>query len=218
MSARAAAARRAGNRSSMSLGGTSALSDMSNEDDERAENAQLVADLKEQLQKAEVASEQFQKQLEVLQMRLDEVLTDQSRLEERDHQRDQELQALQLEAKEFARQKRELEQSHEAEKAILLKEREQQSNKEDELQAVIRRLNDTIRQRDSRFYTGSERFGSARSRTLCSRIYSRSKKTNELQKAPVSKVSQTTKHLYPPRRPVRTSFVTNLSKSPKETG
>ena len=140
---------------SIGYGSMSALSDADAEDDARTENAQLVAELKEQLQKAELASEQYQKQLEVLQLRLDEVLTDQTRLEEQIHQRETETQALQANAKDFARQTREIEQLHEAEKALILKEREQQASKGEELQSVIRRLNGTIRQRDTRSHTGS---------------------------------------------------------------
>src|SRR5271163_4268739 len=154
-SARAAAARRAGNRMSAGFGSTSALSQDGAEDDARAEHAQLVAELKEQLQRAEFASEQYQKQLEVLQLRLDEVLIDQSRLEDQGHQRDAEIQILQANAKDFARQRKEMEQFHEAEKALILKERDQQARKEEELQVVIRRLNDTIRQRDIRFQDAS---------------------------------------------------------------
>jgi len=154
-SARAAAARRAGNRMSAGFGSTSALSEDGAEDDARAEHAQLVAELKEQLQRAEFASEQYQKQLEVLQLRLDEVLIDQTRLEEQGHQRDAEIQILQANAKDFARQRKEMEQFHEAEKALILKERDQQARKEEELQVVIRRLNDTIRQRDIRFQDAS---------------------------------------------------------------
>jgi hypothetical protein len=155
LSARAAAARRAGNRMSVGFGSTSALSEDGAEDDARAEHAQLVAELKEQLQRAEFASEQYQKQLEVLQLRLDEVLIDQTHLEEQGHQRDAEIQILQANAKEYARQMKEMEQFHEAEKALILKERDQQASKEEELQVVIRRLNDTIRQRDIRFHDAS---------------------------------------------------------------
>ena len=154
-SARAAAARRAGNRMSAGFGSTSALSADGAEDDARAEHAQLVAELKEQLQRAEFASEQYQKQLEVLQLRLDEVLKDQTRLEEQGHQRDAEIQILQANAKDFARQRKEMEQFHEAEKTLILKERDQQARKEEELQVVIRRLNDTIRQRDIRYQDAS---------------------------------------------------------------
>ena len=155
MSARAAAARRAGSRVSTGLGNMSGLSDAGAEDDARAENAQLVAELKEQLGKAELASEQYQKQLEVLQLRLDEVLSDQTRLEEQNHRQETKVQVLQANAKEFARQKREMEQFHEAEKTLILKEREQQASIEEELQSVIRRLNETIRQREVRSHVDS---------------------------------------------------------------
>ena len=155
LSARATAARRAGNRMSTGFASMSALPDDGVDDNTRAENAQLVAELKEQLQKAELASDQYQKQLEVLQMRLDEVFADQSRLEEQSHQREMEIQALQANAKDLARQKREMEQFHEAEKDLILKERGQQASKEKEMQSVIRRLNETIRQRDTRSHTAS---------------------------------------------------------------
>jgi hypothetical protein len=155
LSARAAAARRAGSRMSTGFGSMSALPDGGAEDDARAENAQLVIELREQLQKAELASEQYQKQLEVLQLRLDEVLLHQSGLEEQDHQRDMEIQALRANAKDFARQKKEMEQVHEAEKALILKDREQQALREEELHSVIHRLNETIRQRDTRSHTAS---------------------------------------------------------------
>jgi hypothetical protein len=66
-----------------------------------------------------------------------------------------EIQDLQANAKDFARQKKEMEQIHEAEKALILKDREQQAMKEEELHSVIRRLNETIRQRDTRSHTAS---------------------------------------------------------------
>ena len=200
----------------MSLGGTSALSDVSNDDDERAENMQLVADLKEQVQKAEVASEQYQRQLEVLQLRLDEILNDQGRLEERDHQRDQEIQSMQLEVKELTRQKRELAQSHEVEKAMMFKEREDQAYKEGEMQAVIRRLNETVRQRDSRFYSSSERFGSARSRKSISEARPSLKSTNKQKKARVSKASRIVRRSRQSRQQLGTNSGTILSKPTKE--
>ena len=156
LSARAAAARRAGSRMSTGFASMPALSDGdAEEEDARAGNAQFVAELKVHLQRAELASEQYQKQLEVLQLRLDEALADQTRLEEHNHQQDTAIQVLQANAADFARQRREMEQFHEAEKALLLKERERQAANEGELQSVIRRLNETIRQRDTRSRTDS---------------------------------------------------------------
>jgi hypothetical protein len=108
----------------------------------------LVAELKDQLQRAEAASDQYQKQLEILKIRLDDVLVDQTKLEEKEHQRDEEIQSLKNELKDFAKQKKEMEQLHDSEKAVILKERDEQATKEEELQAVIRRLNETLKQRE----------------------------------------------------------------------
>lgn len=115
------------------------------DEDERNANAQLMADLKEQVQRAEQASEQYRKQLESMQQRLDDATNEQTAAEERDFQRQTELDKLRAEVKDSARQRRELEMSHDSEKRLLLQERERSTTKEAELQAVIGRLNETLR-------------------------------------------------------------------------
>ena len=120
----------------------------SQEDDQRAENAQLMEDLKSQLQRAESASEQYRKQLEVLQLRLDEVTSDRNHLEERLHDQDGHISSLQLEIKDHSRQVRETEQAVEAERQLMAKEKEQQMAREEELQAIIQRLNESLKQRE----------------------------------------------------------------------
>ena len=117
----------------------------------RAENTQLVADLKDQLQKAENASDQYKKQVEILQLRLDDALKDQNSMEEDKYSQIQQVETLQAQIKEHTRERHEIEQVHEADQAALLKERAQQANKEEELQVVIRRLNETIKERETRF-------------------------------------------------------------------
>lgn len=157
VSARAAARRPGGSRSSASFGKLSSMAGIEADDDMRAENIQLVEDLKMQLQRAELASEEYQKQLNVLQMRLDEVMKEQMRMEEKEHDRENEVLDLQAEMRDTTRRRRDLEQSHEAERALMLKERDQQAAKEEELQSVIQRLNETIRQRELRTYFENER-------------------------------------------------------------
>ena len=118
------------------------------DDDTRAETAQLVDDLKSQLQKAENASEQYQKQLEVLQLRIDEVTKEYVSLEEKIHAQDAQIMSLEAGAKDYARQKREMEQSIDSERSQLAKEKEDHIVKEEELQTVIQRLNENLKQRD----------------------------------------------------------------------
>ncbi|RYO77833.1 hypothetical protein DL766_000069 [Monosporascus sp. MC13-8B] len=140
MSARAAATHRA----------SSSLSHSSDVDsDARAEAVALIDDLKERLAKADTAAEQYRKQTEVLQSRLDETLKEQAKLEERVHESEEQIEALQNEKREAARQMREMETIYEAERSSMLKEKEEMSNREEEMQAVINRLKDTLNQRNA---------------------------------------------------------------------
>jgi biopolymer transport protein ExbB/TolQ len=113
------------------LSSSSAASDA--DDDARAETVALLDDLKERLRNTESMSEQFQKQAQVLQSRLDEALQEQGKLEKRD--------AL--------RQKREMEAIYEAERSSMTKEREEMSNREEEMQTIIQRLKDSLTQRSN---------------------------------------------------------------------
>lgn len=137
---------------------TSFSVDVSGDDeDTKASNAQLIADLKEQVQKAELASEQYSKQLEVLQARFDEISNETTAAEEQTLQQQSKIEELQSLLKDSARQNREIEQEHESEKTVLLQERDRRATKEVELQSVIQRLNETIRQH------GKERLSMSRS-------------------------------------------------------
>lgn len=137
--------------------------DTSYDDDSRAEHARLVEDLRQQVQKAELASEQYQKELEILQIRLHEAVGERNILEDQISQKDIEAEAVHVETKDIMRQKKELEQNHYAEKTMMLKEREERVKKELELQGIIQRLNETIRQREMRAYVDGDRPVMARS-------------------------------------------------------
>lgn len=156
MSARAAA-RKPAIRGNSGSSGPSKATDSSYDDDSRAEHAQLVEELRQQVQKAEIASEQYQKELEILQMRLDEAVGERNILEDQVSQKDTEAEAVHAETKDIMRQKKELEQAHNTEKAMMLKEREERVNREQELQGIIKRLNETIRQKEMRTYVDGDR-------------------------------------------------------------
>jgi chromosome segregation ATPase len=129
----------------------------SSDDEARAQNAALIEELKEQLQKAETASEQYQRQLGVLQMRLDEAVTEQGKLEEQAHEKDSTLEALTTEIREHARQLRDIEQAHDQERNAMLQDKEQQASREEELQATIQRLKETVAQKDIRVNTDTDK-------------------------------------------------------------
>lgn len=127
---------------------SSSLQDDAADDDARAETAALIQELKDRLQKAEAASEEFQKQAEVLQLRLDDAVQEQGKLEERLHEEEERVEGLENEKKETVRQRRELESIYEAERAASMKEKEEASSREEEMQEIIQRLKDGLSQRD----------------------------------------------------------------------
>lgn len=143
-----AAARKPG-RSNLSVSSVPKVTNTDSSDEEaRAQNAALIEELKEQLQKAESASEQYRKQLEVLQLRLDEAIAEQTRLEDQAHEKESKIEALNSEIREHARQLRDLEQAHERERNAMLQDKEQQASREEELQATIQRLKESLAQKE----------------------------------------------------------------------
>jgi uncharacterized membrane protein YccC len=89
-------------------------------------------------------SEQFQKQAQVLQSRLDEALQEQGKLEDRLHESEERLETLENEKRDAFRQKREMEAIYEAERSSMTKEKEEMSNREEEMQTIIQRLKDSL--------------------------------------------------------------------------
>lgn len=150
MSARAAA--RKPGRSNLSTSSVPKMSanDSSSDEEARAQMASLIDDLKEQLHKAETASQQYQKQLDVLQIRLDEAVAEQAKLEEQIHDKDSKIEALNEQIREHPRIIREMQQAHDQELNALLKEKEQHVIREEELQFTIQRLKESLAQREAR--------------------------------------------------------------------
>ncbi|CAK7211423.1 hypothetical protein SBRCBS47491_001121 [Sporothrix bragantina] len=157
VSARAAAARRESllsNSTSAAGGGsaspaTNGVANTEAEEAARAETLALLDDLKERLSKAEGSSEQFQRQNDVLQARLDEAIKEHSKLEERAHEYDEQTEALKNEKREMARQIQQMETIYEAERSAMTREKEDMSNREEEMQRVIQRLKDSLAQRNA---------------------------------------------------------------------
>ncbi|KAJ5466257.1 hypothetical protein N7530_010044 [Penicillium desertorum] len=163
-----AAARKPG-RSNLSMSNVPRVSNDPSEEEARAQNAALIEELREQLQKAESASEQYQKQLGVLQMRLDEAISEQTKLEDQAHERDSRIEALNSEIRDQGRQIRDLEQNHEAERNAMLQEKEHQTSREEEMQATIQRLKDSIAQKDMRMNAEGDRHQVSRSSSFRNR-------------------------------------------------
>ena len=137
-------ARRPGYRNSASF---SKSIDMSGEQiATRGENEQLVDDLKEQLQRTEAASRQYQKQLEMTQSRLDEIFRDQLRMEEERESKSREIEGLKAEAKDHLRRYKDLGEANKHQESTILAGKEAAARKDEEHQAIIMRLSETIKQ------------------------------------------------------------------------
>lgn len=114
------------------------------DDDVRDAKAALFQDLKDRLQKAETEAEERQKIIEVLNAKLDEAVGEQAKLEERAHEEEEKVEALENMKREMTRQHRELESIYEAEQVKAMKEKEETQAREEELQETIQRLKQTL--------------------------------------------------------------------------
>lgn len=121
---------------------------MSNSDsDARAATAAALEDLQQRLEKEERQSEQYRRQSEVLQSKLDDAVKESAKLEEKVHEHDELIETLRNEKREAGRKIREMETIYEAERSAILKEKEEMSTKEEEMQMVIGRLKESLAQK-----------------------------------------------------------------------
>lgn len=151
-------ARKPANRMSSSF--TAADVEGGDDDDTKSANSQLIAELKERVLRAEQKSEQYQKQLEVMQQRLEDSAAEQTTAEERDYQRQTDNDRLRAEVKDSTRQYRELEVAYDTDRNNLLQERERQADRVIDLEAKINRLTEALRTR------GTDRMIASRSGKL----------------------------------------------------
>jgi len=124
------------------------------EDDEaKPETAALLEELKSQLRKAETASNEYQKQLLVLQSRLDETMGEQIHLEEVTQNNLEKIEFLQNENKKALKQNREIERMQEIDKNASLREIENARERELELNGIVQRLKESLPYREPRKIT-----------------------------------------------------------------
>ena len=157
-------------------------SDDASDDDARAENASLMEELRSRLLKAETASEEYQRQLNMLQANLDDSLLEHGKLEDQLHENAARIEDLEAERVQRARQKREMEDSFELERTAMAQDIAEQKVKEEEQQAVVKRLKETLTQREIRISMDEDK-GLPRSRkSTCASIRERNG-NNKFQRA-----------------------------------
>ena len=143
---------------------TTTASDEASDDDARAERVSLMDELRSRVQKAETASEEYQRQLNLLQARLDDSQQEQGKLEDRLHQSNMNIEELESDRALSARQSREMQDLYETERTSMLKDRAEQKTREDEILSANQRLKDILAQRETRSNGEDSRVGSPKIR------------------------------------------------------
>ena len=133
------------------------VSDEPSDDDARAEHNALMEELRSRVERAETASEEYQRQLKMLQKKLDESLLEQGKLEEQVHESEAHIHDLEDQKVHSKRQKREMEDLFESERIAMVQDKADQIAKVEEQQAVIQRLKETLAQREMKMTAGEER-------------------------------------------------------------
>ena len=125
------------------------------EEDARIENAVLVDNLKKSLHNTEVMCEEHRQQTEAMQQKMDQMLKEYAKLEERFHESTLQVESLEKRKKEDSRQVRDMASLYENERAAMLKDREEASAREQELQSTVQRLKETMAGREMRFHVAA---------------------------------------------------------------
>lgn len=149
-SARASTKRPGPGPTNLSSNDISTASEDASEDDARAETAAVIDELKGRLLKAETTSGEYQRQLAILQMRLDESHGEHGRLEERMHEDSERIQALENKKRDVLRQNRDTEALLDSERIAMAKQNNEYNSREEGLNSTIQRLKETLAQRDMR--------------------------------------------------------------------
>ncbi|KAI9812592.1 MAG: hypothetical protein M1827_004581 [Pycnora praestabilis] len=150
VSARAAIKRPGACVSNLSTSNLSMTSPDIDQNDAKAETAALIENLNSRLRRAETASEEYQHQLRLLQRGFDDAQQEQAKMEERVHESEVRVESSETEHRESLRQAKAMKDQFEEERVVIMREKEEQSMKEVELQSVIQRLKETLAQREMR--------------------------------------------------------------------
>lgn len=116
-----------------------------------------MEDLAEKLAIAELATVEREKQLTLLQAKLDESQKEQGMLEDSVHESLERIEELENARKESIRARREMEQIYESERAASMKEKEEAAIREEEMRNTVQRMKETLAQREMRAGLDDER-------------------------------------------------------------
>lgn len=138
-------------RPSSVLGNTGNTEDVEKEENTRSENTALVENLKKSLKTAELIAEENQAQLAILQNRYDGLFKEHGALEDRLGDTTQKLGELEARRKDDSKSVRDMANLYESERTSMLRDREEASQREEELRRSVQRLKETMAGREMRF-------------------------------------------------------------------
>lgn len=141
-------------------------------EEKKAESERLLDELREQVRRAESASEEYQRELRVLKSRFDEITGDQIKLEDTITTKNEKIETLESGHKEVEKRIKTLEMTSQEERQAFDRERDVSVAKEDENLATIQRLKGMLMVKEaknsSEVVTGITRTGTQQSKEgLC---------------------------------------------------
>ena len=139
------------------LNTTNNASDDASDDDTRAENASLMEELKSRLIRAETASEEYHRQLNMLQAKFEDSLLEHGKIEDQMHESGAKIEELEAQKLHMMRQKRGMEDRFESERTAMAHDKAEQQAREAEQQSIMQRLKETLAQREMRTSGGDDK-------------------------------------------------------------
>lgn len=143
-------------RPSSVVGSIGNIDDIEKEENARIENAALVENLKKSLKTADLIAEENRTQLSILQKRYDDLFKEHGALEDRLGDTTQKLGELETKRKEDSKSVRDMANLYESERMSMLRDREESSQREEELRRSVQRLKETMAGREMRFNIASD--------------------------------------------------------------
>ncbi|KAJ9608309.1 hypothetical protein H2200_007297 [Cladophialophora chaetospira] len=134
------------------------------EEESKSQNAELIQKLQERAERAERAEQHYKQELQGIQHDLDKARQEQTDAEEKDFQRQTQLNKFQADINDLKRQNRELEKHRSEDEQLLYQEQQKHMDQLAQQQTTINRLNEALR------LNGIERYNASRSGNMTNEV------------------------------------------------
>lgn len=107
-------------------------------------------ELRERLRRAEIAAEEYQRQLSIMQEQLKDSMQDYGNLEEQLHESQLKVDNMEVEKLSWMREKNQLEKDFDAERVVFMAGQAEAQKREEDMQHSMKRLKENFAQRELR--------------------------------------------------------------------